>query len=306
MATIFDIVKLSYGEYYNATKDPEIDTWPLMDNSLPVISILSVYLLIVLKIGPKIMDQRKPYSLRSTLVIYNFAMVIVSVILTLWITGAFQERFNKAPPRKATLLDWERRALALGSVKDRPRSERKKTREETCAGVIASIEQSPIKSTLVTKCISFLYQDGCHPTQELSKMNYKVFFILRKKYNQVSFLHVYHHSSTLLYSWIHLKYLPGLQGIIMGFLNSGVHIIMYFYYMLSAMGPAYQKYLWWKKYITIIQMVQFILMMTYMTGTLVFSCDLPKIVSIYFNLISIIFLLLFINFYNRAYTKKSI
>nr|QXU64621.1 fatty acid elongase 10 [Blattella germanica] len=263
MATIFDIVKLSYGEYYNATKDPEIYTWPLMDNSLPVISILSVYLLIVLKIGPKIMDQRKPYSLRSTLVIYNFAMVIVSVILTLW--------------------------------------------------------------PVVTKCISFLYQDGCHPTQELSKMNYKaasytwlfmitkiieladtVFFILRKKYNQVSFLHVYHHSSTLLYSWIHLKYLPGLQGIIMGFLNSGVHIIMYFYYMLSAMGPAYQKYLWWKKYITIIQMVQFILMMTYMTGTLVFSCDLPKIVSIYFNLISIIFLLLFINFYNRAYTKKSI
>ena len=63
------------------------------------------------------------------------------------IMGAFQERFNKAPPRKATLLDWERRAFAFGSVKDRPRSGRKKTREETCAGVAASIEQSPIKST---------------------------------------------------------------------------------------------------------------------------------------------------------------
>ncbi|PSN56882.1 hypothetical protein C0J52_00651 [Blattella germanica] len=62
------------------------------------------------------------------------------------IIGAFQERFNKVPPRKATLLDWERRAF--GSVKDRPRSGRKKTREETCAGVAASIEQSPIKSTL--------------------------------------------------------------------------------------------------------------------------------------------------------------
>ncbi|PSN49300.1 hypothetical protein C0J52_09403 [Blattella germanica] len=61
------------------------------------------------------------------------------------IMGAFQERFNKAPPRKATLLDWERRAFAFGSVKDRPWSGRKKTREETCAGVAASIEQSPIK-----------------------------------------------------------------------------------------------------------------------------------------------------------------
>ncbi|PSN35758.1 hypothetical protein C0J52_13822 [Blattella germanica] len=61
--------------------------------------------------------------------------------------GAFQERFNKAPPRKATLLDWEIRAFAYGSVKDRSRSRRKKTKEETCAGVFASIEQSPIKST---------------------------------------------------------------------------------------------------------------------------------------------------------------
>ncbi|PSN54114.1 hypothetical protein C0J52_09477 [Blattella germanica] len=63
------------------------------------------------------------------------------------IMGEFQERFNKAPPRKATLLDWERRAFAFGSVKYRLRSGRKKIREETCAGVLASIEQSPIKST---------------------------------------------------------------------------------------------------------------------------------------------------------------
>lgn len=30
---------------------------------------------------------------------------------------------------------------------------------------------------------------------------------------------------------------------------------MYFYYMVSAMGPKYQKFLWWKKYLTTIQMV---------------------------------------------------
>ncbi|PSN35112.1 hypothetical protein C0J52_25951 [Blattella germanica] len=45
------------------------------------------------------------------------------------------------------ILEWERRAFAFGSIKDRPQSGRKKTREETCAGVAASIEQSPIKST---------------------------------------------------------------------------------------------------------------------------------------------------------------
>jgi hypothetical protein len=48
------------------------------------------------------------------------------------IMHAFTDHFGKAPPRKATLLDWGKRAFASGSVKDRPRSGRKKTREETC------------------------------------------------------------------------------------------------------------------------------------------------------------------------------
>lgn len=30
---------------------------------------------------------------------------------------------------------------------------------------------------------------------------------------------------------------------------------MYAYYMLAAMGPKVQKYLWWKKYLTVLQMV---------------------------------------------------
>ena len=61
--------------------------------------------------------------------------------------AAFRERFNKAPPRRVTLLDWEKGAPALGSVKDRLRSGRKTTRLETCAAVGASIERSAMKST---------------------------------------------------------------------------------------------------------------------------------------------------------------
>jgi hypothetical protein len=48
--------------------------------------------------------------------------------------AAFRERFNKAPPQKTTLLDWDKRAFALESVKDRPWSGRKTTRLETCSG----------------------------------------------------------------------------------------------------------------------------------------------------------------------------
>jgi hypothetical protein len=35
--------------------------------------------------------------------------------------AAFRKRFNKTPPQRTTLLDLEKRAFALGRVKDRPR-----------------------------------------------------------------------------------------------------------------------------------------------------------------------------------------
>lgn len=38
-----------------------------------------------------------------------------------------------------------------------------------------------------------------------------VFFILRKKWAQVSFLHVYHHVSTSMVAYFILLYAPGLK-----------------------------------------------------------------------------------------------
>jgi len=36
-----------------------------------------------------------------------------------------------------------------------------------------------------------------------------IFFVLRKKQNQVTFLHVYHHVGIVIGSWAAVKYLPG-------------------------------------------------------------------------------------------------
>lgn len=49
----------------------------------------------------------------------------------------------------------------------------------------------------------------------------------------------------------------GGMGSFHAMVNSVVHVIMYFYYGLSAAGPQFQKYLWWKKYMTAIQLVIF-------------------------------------------------
>lgn len=49
--------------------------------------------------------------------------------------------------------------------------------------------------------------------------------------------------------------ISGGMGTFHALLNCVVHVFMYTYYGLSAMGPKYQKYLWWKKYLTTIQLV---------------------------------------------------
>jgi hypothetical protein len=53
----------------------------------------------------------------------------------------------------------------------------------------------------------------------------------------------------------HRKYLS--KGFFGCMFNSIVHTVMYTYYGLAACGPAIQKYLWWKKYITQIQLVNY-------------------------------------------------
>lgn len=50
-------------------------------------------------------------------------------------------------------------------------------------------------------------------------------------------------------------FLAGGMGSFHAMINSCVHVIMYSYYGLSAAGPRFQKFLWWKKYMTAIQLV---------------------------------------------------
>lgn len=117
----------------------------------------------------------------------------------------------------------------------------------------------------------------------------QVFFVMRKKNSQVSTLHVIHHGCMPMSVWFGVKFTPGKYQLwlscihidgwaqrvsgadftiffpyfphsgghstFFGLLNTFVHIVMYSYYLFSALGPRFQKYLWWKKYLTALQMV---------------------------------------------------
>lgn len=79
---------------------------------------------------------------------------------------------------------------------------------------------------------------------------------------QVTFLHVYHHSLMMVGSWAFLKFTPSESVVFMGLLNSLVHVFMYAYYGLTALGPAVAKHLNpYKKYITRLQLVSLLEML---------------------------------------------
>lgn len=132
-----------------------------------------------------------------------------------------------------------------------------------------------------------------------------IFFILRKKNNQVSFLHVYHHATMFPIWYIGVKWVAGGQSFFGAMINSFIHVVMYTYYGVAALGPEYQKYLWWKRYLTKLQLVQFCVGILHATQSMVLEpCGFP--LWMHWALIIYAFTILgfFINFYFHAYIMK--
>ncbi|XP_028300038.1 elongation of very long chain fatty acids protein 1b isoform X3 [Gouania willdenowi] len=132
-----------------------------------------------------------------------------------------------------------------------------------------------------------------------------IFFVLRKKHGQITFLHIFHHSFMPWTWWWGICYAPGGMGSFHAMVNSSVHVIMYFYYGLSAAGPRFQKYLWWKKYMTAIQLIQFVLVSLHVTQYYFMdTCDyqFPMIIHLVW-MYGTFFFVLFSNFWIQAYVK---
>ncbi|XP_074056075.1 very long chain fatty acid elongase 7 [Macrotis lagotis] len=132
-----------------------------------------------------------------------------------------------------------------------------------------------------------------------------IIFVLRKKNSQITFLHVFHHTIMPWTWWFGVKFAAGGLGTFHAMLNTAVHVVMYTYYGLCALGPAYQKYLWWKKYLTTLQLVQFVLVTVHI-GQFFFMKDCKYQFPVFQYIImsyGCIFLLLFAHFWYRAYTK---
>lgn len=61
--------------------DPRTRNWPLMSSPFPTLLICFSYVYLVKVLGPKFMENRKPFQLKELLIAYNLFQVIFSTWL---------------------------------------------------------------------------------------------------------------------------------------------------------------------------------------------------------------------------------
>ncbi|CAG2167534.1 unnamed protein product [Oppiella nova] len=254
-------------DYWIEESDPRVKGYWLFDgNPAPFVILMLSWLLFVKKLGPNFMRDRKPYELRELMMIYNFILVVINIY------GVYVS------------FKWLHFGRKVFDVKLPDKH----------------IITPEIENEISEKMIIFY--------SKLIDLLDTVFFVLRKKSNQISFLHVYHHFLVPVLGWTAFS-LNSIQSCIFGVfvsLNSTVHVIMYSYYLLSAFGPQIQPYLWWKRYITRLQLIQFAILIVYaiILFTVMDLSDYPIAIKWIVIVQPFIFFYMFFKFYFKTYKHK--
>lgn len=136
------------------------------------------------------------------------------------------------------------------------------------------------------------------------------FFLAKKKFSHVSNLQVVHHFLIPTYGWIMLRFVPGGNDSFCAVINFFVHIVMYTYYFIASLGPQYKKYIWWKKYLTQLQIGQFVICFLKVLPNVVgwTNCGYPWQFSLltlgFFTLMLFMFAEFYVNEYRKPATKR--
>ncbi|KAG8184335.1 hypothetical protein JTE90_005353 [Oedothorax gibbosus] len=207
------------------------------------------------------MKNRKPYDLKYVMILYDFGQVVINSYLTYTIYTICVD-------------SWEHRCM----VKNNPVYIRHNAKRI----------QAVAWHTCLIKFIDLIDT---------------VLFVLRKKANQVSFLHVFHHAlMCMIITWAVRNIDSFAIGFYLGFamsINTSVHVVVYFYYGVSALGPQMNKYLWWKKYLTLFQMCQFTAILSYMLHGFMTGCEEVAVVEVTVFLYIVAIFIMFIDFYKK-------
>ncbi|XP_049285972.1 elongation of very long chain fatty acids protein AAEL008004-like [Anopheles funestus] len=262
MALIIRSILNGYNYLVDKTDERIVDL-PLLQSVWTVPLITGAYLYFVLNLGPKLMTNRKPFEMRSLLIVYNLVQVAANLI-------AFGKGINYL---------------------------RKYPYSFVCQPLVLDASDQSMEELRLAYFYFLL---------KILDLADTVFFVLRKKQSHVSFLHVYHHTIMVLSTLLVMRYLAGGHCFMLGMLNTLVHAVMYFYFFLTIYRPEMMRGATWKRYVTLIQMAQFAYLVFHFFRPIVLNmdCNYPRGVMWFVGLQNVFMLMMFSDFYRRAYLTK--
>ena len=176
-------------DFWEAEGDPRIATYPLFKGGpLTAWSIIGFYVYFVKSLGPALMKNREPMNLRHLILVYNMFMITINAYF--FYEMVVQYRFG---------IDMNMYNFSRPPPDD----------------------YSSKTMHTVYLCYLFLLSKYLDLVET-------VFFVFRKKHNQISNLHVYHHSVVPILVHLFAKISPaGGPGTMFPFLNTFIHISKY-------------------------------------------------------------------------------
>ncbi|GAB5566895.1 elongation of very long chain fatty acids protein 7 [Prionailurus iriomotensis] len=233
--------------------NPRVEDWLLMSSPLPQTIILGFYVYFVTSLGPKLMENRKPFELKKAMITYNFSIFVMSG----WGTGySF----------RCEIVDYS---------------------------------QSPLALRMVRTCWLYYFS-------KFIELLDTIFFVLRKKNSQVTFLHVFHHTIMPWTWWFGVKFAAEWFGNFPCLSKYSCTCSYVFILWAICIGTSLPEVFVVEKIFDIITALAQFIIVTIHIGQFFFMEDCKYQFPVFLYIImsyGCIFLLLFLHFWYRAYTK---
>ncbi|WZN65006.1 fatty acid elongase [Chloropicon roscoffensis] len=230
----------------------------VFDSDLTVPVAGTVFYLLLVTVGPKIMARKKAYVLKDAMIAYNAYQVLYN---TWCCYGFVREVMGNGYANK--LHWWGNAPETIGSN------------------------------------FGLGFFIWLHYNNKYLEFFDTIFMVLRKKNEQLSFLHIYHHTSIAWAWWVVTKVNCGGDSYFGALCNSFIHVLMYAYYLMAALKISCP----WKRHLTKMQMIQFLTCIVH-AGYLYIHKTVPTVLlTLQVFMMASMFVLFYV-FYMRKYKKK--
>lgn len=184
-----ETLKFYMFDFWDIESDPRIQHYPLLGGGPWIAwSIVAAYVYFVKRLGPILMKNREAFDLKPLIVFYNIFMFLVNTYFFYQIMIEYR------------------------------------------LGIDMNIYnfQKPPKIDYSQRTMNICWLGYLYLLSKYMDLLETIFFVLRKKFNQISTLHVYHHAVVPVLVHMFIKVSPsGGPGVMFPMLNTFVHMSKY-------------------------------------------------------------------------------